>query len=50
MTQRIDESVVEEAALAWLKTLGYAAERGPNITISDLRSTHAARLIAMVSE
>lgn len=27
----LTESVVEEAALAWLESLGYAVKRGPDI-------------------
>jgi type I restriction enzyme, R subunit len=28
----LTESVVEEAALAWLESLGYAVKHGPEIT------------------
>jgi type I site-specific restriction-modification system R (restriction) subunit len=31
----LTESVVEDAALAWLESLGYAVKRGPNITPSS---------------
>ncbi len=29
------ESAVEEAALAWLETLGYAVLHGPDITVGE---------------
>lgn len=37
MTARsFTESVVEEAALAWLKALGYSIARGPDIAPGEL--------------
>jgi type I restriction enzyme R subunit len=32
---RLTESVVEDAALAWLEALGYAVLRSPEIAVSD---------------
>ncbi len=32
MTAAFSESVVEDAALAWLESLGYAVKHGPDIT------------------
>ena len=32
MSQQFTESVVEQAALAWLETLGYDAQTGPQIS------------------
>ena len=32
------ESIVEEAALAWLESLGYAIKHGPEIAPSELLS------------
>jgi type I restriction enzyme R subunit len=32
------ESVVEEAALDWLKALGYAVLHGPGIAVGELRA------------
>ncbi len=33
--QRFAESVVEDAALAWLEALGYAVLHGPDIAIGE---------------
>ena len=33
---RFTESVVEDAALAWLESLGYAVKHGPEIVSADL--------------
>ena len=33
---RFSESVVEDAALAWLKSLGYAVKHGPQIAPGEL--------------
>jgi len=42
MTQRdFTESVVEDAALAWLKSLGYMMEHGPEIAPSGWRVLRA---------
>lgn len=30
-----DESVIEDAALAWLETLGYAVLHGPEIAVGE---------------
>ena len=35
MNKGFTESVVEEAALAWLETLGYAVVHGPNIAVDE---------------
>ncbi|MDH4188302.1 MAG: hypothetical protein OEV08_15030, partial [Nitrospira sp.] len=36
MTQPFSESVVEDAALDWLKGLGYAVLHGPDIAVGEL--------------
>ena len=36
MTASLTESVVEEAALAWLETLGYSVKHGPEIAPGEL--------------
>lgn len=36
MTEGFIESVVEEAALVWLESLGYAVKHGPEIAAGEL--------------
>ncbi len=36
MTKTITESIVEDAALAWLKPLGYTTLQGPDIAVGEL--------------
>jgi len=35
---RLSESIVEDAALAWLESLGYAVLHGPDIAVGMLGS------------
>jgi hypothetical protein len=35
MNDRFAESVVEDAALAWLEALGYAVPHGPDIALAE---------------
>jgi type I restriction enzyme R subunit len=37
------ESIVEDAALAWLESLGYAVKHGPEIAPGELRHLCKAR-------
>lgn len=39
---RFTESVVEDAALAWLEVLGYAVKHGPVIAAGDSVREHCA--------
>lgn len=34
------ESTIEDAALAWLESLGWAVKNGPDITPGELASEH----------
>ncbi len=36
MSQAFTESVVEEAALAWLESLGYVVKHGPHIALREI--------------
>ncbi len=46
MTHRaFTESVVEEAALAWLEALGYAVLHGPEIAPGEIRVKDAGRFV-----
>jgi len=38
VTAALSESVVEDAALAWLESLGYAIKHGPEIAPGELAS------------
>jgi type I restriction enzyme R subunit len=40
------ESVVEDAALAWLENLGHGVEHGPEITPGKLGSEHFSNTVA----
>lgn len=42
MGERITESTVEEAALAWFEGLGYAVLNGPEIAPGELYSERAS--------
>ncbi len=42
---RLSESAVEEAALAWLESLGWAVKHGPEIAPGELSMKDAARLV-----
>jgi hypothetical protein len=41
----ITESVVENAALAWLESLGYAIKHGPEIALGEQRIPDAKRIV-----
>jgi hypothetical protein len=41
MTQRFTESVVEDAALAWLESLGYTIKHGPEIGPEEIFAERA---------
>jgi type I restriction enzyme R subunit len=41
----LDESVVEQAALAWLQALGWQVRNGADIAPSELRVKEAERAI-----
>jgi len=40
------ESVVEDAALAWLESLGYAVKHGPDIAPDELAANLQKRQVA----
>ena len=40
MSQAFTESIVEQATLAWLESLGWAVKNGPEITPGELDSEH----------
>jgi hypothetical protein len=49
MTKRgVTESVVEDAALAWLESLGYTIKHGPDITPGELVADRVNSDILMV--
>ena len=41
MSSAFTESVVEDAALAWLESLGYTIKHGPEIAADELRVLRA---------
>lgn len=41
MPRGFAESVVEDAALAWLESLGYAIKHGPEIAPGEFEAEHA---------
>lgn len=43
---RLSESVVEDAALAWLEGMGYAVLHGPDISPSGETGTQRGREVA----
>ena len=45
MSKGFTESTVEDAALAWLESLGWTVRHGPDIALS-LRDTLAPKLIS----
>ena len=40
MNQAFTESIVEQGALAWLDSLGWAVKNGPDITPGELAEGH----------
>ncbi len=44
------ESIVEDAALAWLEALGYAGLYGPAIAAYGVRIGRSARFVTQVAE
>lgn len=43
-SRAVTESVVEDAALAWLESLGYSVLHGPGIAAGELRAKDVKRI------
>ena len=51
MRQHFTESVVEEAAMGWLESLGWTLRHGPEIAPGDMATvTQACRVLNSVDE